>query len=201
MKAFVVGLIAVAFASATTSTNNEGADLAECGSKFADKVQALGGTFLEKDEILDLLQKTFDMYYKQGKTLKEINDYFIANYRNIGLDSDQVDTITEVYLKVQDLLGGAEAIKEYHKKAQDLALDFIKDDQKQVDENIENLKKQKISDAKIELAVCQQVFALTTAQKKIALENKLFALLPSNKVEPVKQQVRKVAKLLSDYSN
>lgn len=33
------------------------------------------------------------MYYKQSKTLKEINDYFVANYRNIGLDADQVATV------------------------------------------------------------------------------------------------------------
>jgi hypothetical protein len=60
------------------------------------------------------------------------------------------------------------------------------------------LKKAGTADAKIELAVCQQVFSLTTAQKKIQLENKLFALLPSEKVEPVKQQVRRVGKLLTD---
>lgn len=54
------------------------------------------------------------------------------------------------------------------------------------------------ADAKIELAVCQQVFTLTTAQKKLKLEGKMFALIPADKLEAVKEQVRRVAKFLTD---
>jgi hypothetical protein len=60
------------------------------------------------------------------------------------------------------------------------------------------LKKSGTSDAKVELAVCQQVFNLSTAQKKIQLEQKMFALIPADKLEAIKQQIRRVGKLLTD---
>jgi hypothetical protein len=60
------------------------------------------------------------------------------------------------------------------------------------------LKAQGTSDANVELKVCQQAFALATAQKKIQLENKMFALIPADKLDQVKAEVRKVAKFLTD---
>jgi hypothetical protein len=60
------------------------------------------------------------------------------------------------------------------------------------------LKSKGTSDAKIELAVCQQAFTLTTVQKKAQLEQKLFKLIPADKLDAVKAQIRRVGKIVSD---
>jgi hypothetical protein len=120
----LVGLVC-AQDQAHQQQENGGSELAECGNKFSEKVQALCGTFLDKDEIMDvsfgdcfcyksffcwligrlleskktqtiffqLLHQSFELYFKQGKTVKEIQDYYFSNYRNIGLDPDQVDKV------------------------------------------------------------------------------------------------------------
>jgi hypothetical protein len=57
MKVFVllaVGASVFVLADNQGGNAQGGSELAECGAKFAEKVQALCGTFLDKDEIIDV---------------------------------------------------------------------------------------------------------------------------------------------------
>ncbi|KAI6203834.1 hypothetical protein M3Y94_00602500 [Aphelenchoides besseyi] len=194
-------LVSFVVFTVAADTNGDNPALAECAQKFAEKVQALCGQFFDIDQIQDIMQQMFDLYYKEGKTIREIMDYYNANYRNVGLDPDQVDEITSVYTNVQEILGGVDEAEKLRQKAMDVGLEFVKDDQAQVDETIKGLKTSGASEADAETAVCQQVFTMTTAQKKIMLEQKLFALVPADKLEAIKTQLRRMGKLLTDSTN
>ncbi|KAI6179748.1 hypothetical protein M3Y98_00644000 [Aphelenchoides besseyi] len=201
MKLVILSVLVSFVVLAAADTNGDNPALAECAQKFAEKVQALCGKFFNIDQIQDILQQIFDLYYKEGKTIREIMDYYNANYRNIGLDPDQVDEITSVYTNVQEILGGVDETEKLRQKAMDVALEFVKEDQTQVDETIKGLKTSGASEDDAETAVCQQVFTMTTAQKKILLEQKLFALVPADKLEAIKTQLRRMGKLLTDSTN
>jgi hypothetical protein len=50
----LLGVVAGVVLADNQNTDQTGVDLGECGSKYAEKLQALGGSFLDKDEIMDL---------------------------------------------------------------------------------------------------------------------------------------------------
>ncbi|CAD5227687.1 unnamed protein product [Bursaphelenchus xylophilus] len=168
----------------------------ECGDKLAEKLIAINGDFLSAATLKDLMQQTFDQYYNQNKTLKEIADYYYKNYNNLdSLSSDQIDQITNVINNITQCVGGPDAFTKLHNQVQETALDFVKADQAQVDSLI---KQQRASNAPVEdveTAVCQKTFELVTLQKKIELENKLWPLVPENCLATTKAAVSTVFKV------
>lgn len=50
----VLAVAGLALVNADSGSSNSESPLSECGSKFADKIQALCGNFLAKEEIVDV---------------------------------------------------------------------------------------------------------------------------------------------------
>ncbi|CAD5221069.1 unnamed protein product [Bursaphelenchus okinawaensis] len=167
----------------------------ECEAKLTQKIIALNGDFFKPGTIKTLLRQNFDMYYKQNKTLKEIADYYYTNYNNIDyFSSSQIDQLTKVLNNITTCVGGPEAFTKLYNNSQQIALDFLKPDEEQVD-NVINSQPPTATDEDVATAVCQKVFELATLQRKIEFEKKMWATLPENCLASSKAAISTIAKV------
>ena len=125
--------------------------------------------------------------------------------------------MTSVLTNVHEIVGGDAAFEALCGESMKVGMAFIKTDKAKVSWRLDCMfcSKSRILqvDAIINenkaansrsaaLAVCNEVAALSTPQKKVALEKRMFALIPdADKLAAIKKEVRRVTKLMSDSSD
>uniref|UniRef100_A0A915CTU4 Uncharacterized protein n=1 Tax=Ditylenchus dipsaci TaxID=166011 RepID=A0A915CTU4_9BILA len=187
----VVGVVLVGSAPVTVTDE----DVNRCYTNLVNKLRTLNGEFITQDQGVQMANTAFDMYLVENKTLEQIADYFKTNVNNLGFTPEQTGMFTDVYSKVVSILGSEEATTQLYKKALKTTFDFIANDKAKTDEMIGQLREQGASINTIKQRSCQQIFTLTTLEKKKEMTIQIAANIPEQSREAVKKEFSKIMKI------
>uniref|UniRef100_A0A914C0T8 Uncharacterized protein n=1 Tax=Acrobeloides nanus TaxID=290746 RepID=A0A914C0T8_9BILA len=188
----LLGLITVQNVRAQNGTVTDN-DVFVCYDHLVTKIRDLNGGFLTQEQGIDLTNRVGKQYL-DGVPLPQIANNMRTTTQEILLPN-QTAVFADVFNKTVAILGSRQIAEDLYKQANNLTLDFIASDQKDIDDAIASLRAQNASVPAIKQRICQLLYGMVTLQKKKDLSKNICNLIPQDKQQAVKEQLSRVINL------